>query len=705
MRSVSNCVQVVWGWFAVLLVWGTTSVAVGQVSAPVVTLQVRDGVATEQSPFVDSIPDTAEVVFIRRGDVTKPLTVYVMTGGTAVAGKDYAVIGPEVVIPAGEAELAVVISALDDDIAEPDESLVISIIIPPGLPGEPSPYRVGVPGEGRIIIRDDEAGGNRLPRVAITDPEDGFMVRPGESVGVRVVARDDDGWVGGMALYVGGRLFAEQVIEFVQPPEPGQEQVFEFEWEGTEAGVYALRVRATDDQGAQSWSSPVRVGVVEGSGQTVVGIVAVDALAVEPGPDGGGDPAMFAVCRRGDLGVPLAVYYQVGGTAENGVDYEWLSGEVVIPEGQWGVRLRVVPLADDVEEAAESVVVKLVDPVCIPVEPPPVGCYRVGLMAAAEVRLMDANPVENLPPKVELLRPHDGEVFHAPADIKLVAAAGDRDGRVVQVAFYGDGELLHEWVAEENMDLDWGGQEFCAFTHVWEGVQEGLHEVVVVATDDDGASTRSRVVSLQVVGVLEPPVVRIVASDPRAVEGEDATTSRPARFRVWRTGDLAGALTVWYSVGGTATPDSDYAGLPGTVVIPEGRKSAGIEILPLPDGEVERVETVLVRLEPSPLMGPVESYRVGHPAKAMVVIVDAGEGPCEARSLPGLGFELGLRGEQGMPYRVEASDDMVHWVPVADVLGDADGRVRFVDPERRLDGPCFYRIRPSLVEAIEAMEE
>ncbi len=705
MMRVSNCVQVVWGWFAVLLVWVTASVAVGQVSTPVVTLQVRDGTATEQSPFVDSVPDTAEVVFARSGDLTEPLTVYVMTGGTATPGQDFAGIGPEVVIPAGEVEQAVVISALDDAVGEPDETLLISIIIPPGLPGEPPPYRVGVPGEGRVLIRDDDLPGNTPPRVAITDPESGSLFVEGEAIRVRIVTRDADGWVGSMALYEGDRWLGEQVIDFVQPPEPGQEQVFEFPWEAKEAGVYALRARATDNRGLEAWSGAVRIGVMTDSAATVVAIAAVDALAVEPGADGEGDPATFAVCRRGDLSHPLTVYYAVGGTAENGVDYEGLMGEVVIPEGQWGVRLRVLPLADDLVEPVESVVVKLVEPVCIPVEPPPVACYRVSRLAAAEVRLMDSTPSENIPPRVELLRPHAGDVFHAPADIRLVAAAGDRDGRVVKVAFYGDGVLLHEWMADGNLEPQWKHEESCAFTHLWEGVKEGIHEVQVVATDEDGASRYSRTVAVRVVGELDPLVVRIVAADPRAVEREDASLSDPAKFRVWRAGDSTGAVTVWYSVGGNAMPGVDYVELPGTVVIPEGAKSATIEILPLPDGEVERAETVLVKLEPSPLMGPVESYVVGRPGKAMAVIVDAGEGPCEARPLPGLGFELGLRGEQGMPYRVEASDDMVHWIPVADVLGDGDGRVRYIDPERRLDGPRFYRMRPSFVEALDLMEE
>src|SRR5437016_7531220 len=61
----------------------------------------------------------------------------------------------------------------------------------------------------------------------------------------------------------------------------------------------------------------------------LVHILATDPCAAEAGSD----PAVFTVIRIGPTNASLTVYYQVGGSASNGVDYEPLSGMVTIPSG------------------------------------------------------------------------------------------------------------------------------------------------------------------------------------------------------------------------------------------------------------------------------------------------------------------------------------------------------------------------------------
>lgn len=88
------------------------------------------------------------------------------------------------------------------------------------------------------------------------------------------------------------------------------------------------------------------------------------------------------------------------------------------------------------------------------------------------------------------------------------------------------------------------------------------------------------------------------------------------RFIVRRTGALDAALTVKYTVSGTATRGTDYTGLPGTVIIPAGASSRLIVVTPIDDSVAEGNETVRVKLSTS------RSYNVRLPATATLSIVD-----------------------------------------------------------------------------------
>src|SRR5213078_4324161 len=101
-------------------------------------------------------------------------------------------------------------------------------------------------------------------------------------------------------------------------------------WTNVPAGQYTLTAKATDDRGARSASSPVKIFV--GSGKPVVNVEALKADAYEFG-DSKSRALIFRVTRSGPIDFDLPVSYRVGGTAQNGVDYEELSGRIVIPMG------------------------------------------------------------------------------------------------------------------------------------------------------------------------------------------------------------------------------------------------------------------------------------------------------------------------------------------------------------------------------------
>jgi hypothetical protein len=106
-------------------------------------------------------------------------------------------------------------------------------------------------------------------------------------------------------------------------------------------------------------------------------------------------------------------------------------------------------------------------------------------------------------------------------------------------------------------------------------------------------------------------VVSVFALDPTASE---ARLNR-GRCLLTRVGSPTAPLTVPYSVGGTATPGSDYLTLPGTVTIAAGAFSALVPVIPLQDTVQEAAETVTLTLTPD------AAYAVGVPANAAVILV------------------------------------------------------------------------------------
>ena len=79
--------------------------------------------------------------------------------------------------------------------------------------------------------------------------------------------------------------------------------------------------------------------------------------------EGSGGKGKVLITRTGDTTAPLTIFYQLKGSAQNGIDYQMLSGTAVIPAGQSSVKLKIDPLNDTLIEGAESIKIKLLAPV------------------------------------------------------------------------------------------------------------------------------------------------------------------------------------------------------------------------------------------------------------------------------------------------------------------------------------------------------
>lgn len=124
--------------------------------------------------------------------------------------------------------------------------------------------------------------------------------------------------------------------------------------EGPETVILTLGVTAPYEVG-----SPASATVTIGDTPTpLVSVTAFDSTAAEAGLD----PGVFRFTRSVASATPLTVTYTIVGNAQNGIDYQLLSGSVTIPAGMAFIDVTVQPKVNfDAVGGSETVIVTLVD--------------------------------------------------------------------------------------------------------------------------------------------------------------------------------------------------------------------------------------------------------------------------------------------------------------------------------------------------------
>jgi hypothetical protein len=212
---------------------------------------------------------------------------------------------------------------------------------------------------------------------------------------------------------------------------------------------------------------------------------------------------------------------------------------------------------------------------------------------------------------------------------------------------------------------------------------------------------RSEPVLIQIVVPAVLPIVRVTPRDAFAVEPASNIELNTAAFRIRRFGPTNEALIVNYSVQGTAQNGVDYELLSGQATIAAGSRSVLVTVRPLADNALERIETVILRLEDPP---QPPSYRVAFPRRAVALISDRpvshgwGEGRCD-RLENGL-LHLGFGADSGRNFRIETSTDLRNWETVFDTPA-LDGAFHFVDEGETGLTHRFYRMTPEPVVETE----
>jgi hypothetical protein len=253
------------------------------------------------------------------------------------------------------------------------------------------------------------------------------------------------------------------------------------------------------------WGAKISAQTAGSGTVPVVTIQATDPVATPV------SPGLFTVFRHGNTNLTLNVYYQIGGTASNGVDYALISNWVTISAGATSNSIAVSPIKNAASSAAETVILQLApSPLMSPLIPIN---YEIGVPSNAVV-YVENNGTTNLPPAVSIFEPNNGAVFYTPTNIQLVAKAGDSNGSVTNVEFFAGATDLGPGTPVVLDPLVGGGGTGLVYLFNWQNVPPGNYPLTAVATDNCGASATSAVVNITVLPgppPNQPPVVRIIS--------------------------------------------------------------------------------------------------------------------------------------------------------------------------------------------------
>jgi hypothetical protein len=260
---------------------------------------------------------------------------------------------------------------------------------------------------------------NLPPVVRITSPPNGAVFRAPVNIPVFAYAADLDGFVASVEFFADSNSlgFGHRITispTAVPGPTITPTNIFTLVWTNAPLGTnIALTAKATDNGGAVTVSTPVRISVLPSpppptNRPPILSIVATDPIAIEgtncwpwlgltnpvptwsswlgPSPtrrfftNCGPKNATFTVFRLGATNDGLDVTYNIGGTASNGVDYVALPGPLTIPAGQRRGVITIVPLDDGPPDINSTVVLRLT----------PGTNYLIGLPKAAAAIILDS---------------------------------------------------------------------------------------------------------------------------------------------------------------------------------------------------------------------------------------------------------------------------------------------------------------------------
>lgn len=341
----------------------------------------------------------------------------------------------------------------------------------------------------------------------------------------------------------------------------------------------------------------------------VISVIAVGNVALESGFD----PGEFAFTSSVVLTNDLTVFYTMSGSAANGQDYVFMPGSFVFNAQTKVTYLSLVATNDYFVEGQETATLTIT----------PNANYTIAT-ASANMTIVD----DDLP---------------TVSVVSLDSTATEAGGNTASFTFTRTGNLDRDLTvnyvvsgtATSGSDFNalpgsitiplGGTRASVTLTAINDASDEGDETVIVTVVDSVFYNTGSPNSARASIQDDERNTVTVAATASAAEGGSGS-------FTLTRTGDTTSALTVFYTVGGSAVGGvgADYNSIGTTAIIPAGQPTLVIPVVTINDTFFEADETVILTLSSN------ATYNVGAGFQATITITDN-----DSTSNPSIGFMIG----------------------------------------------------------------
>ena len=356
------------------------------------------------------------------GDTAVALSVNLVRQGTASNASDYVFVPPSLGIPAGQVTTLLPIVPIRDNLVEGDESVILQL-------GASASYIAGGSAMGSVNIADDPA----VVTLVATDADaDEAGIDPGEFTFARTggdlatalsvpIVRAGSASNASDYVFVSPAIsLPANVASVALPVTPLRDNLVE----ASETVELSLAASANFVPGTSASGT-----VTLADDPARVSVTAIDVQAAESGLDSG---LLRLVRSGGDQNVALSVSLQRTGTAANASDYQFISTSAPFLAGADTLDIQITPIADNLVEGEESVIIAVAPSITYLVEPP----------GAATVTIADDPPVVG----IDATLPIADECTGTPGRFTIARGGGDRAAALqVTVARSGTATIVSDY--------------------------------------------------------------------------------------------------------------------------------------------------------------------------------------------------------------------------------------------------------------------
>lgn len=329
----------------------------------------------------------------------------------------------------------------------------------------------------------------------------------------------------------------------------------------------------------------------------IINLKAIGDLA-----EAAGTQNAFTITRYGDTTSALSVNYTVGGTAIPGTDYNALSGSATIPAGAASVIVPVTVISSSIVKPTSTITINVSDS----------SSYLTGSASSATVSIIDSQKFTVTLAAISNIAYKDGITQ---GNFRVSRSVGGTYGDLaVNLSYSGTAIAGKNYAALPSSIVIPDGQTYIDLPVIGIEDHQADGDLSIIASIASGSGYLLGSSAADTVTLVDDDVYIVTISTVNQTLNK-SNLSQTGSFRIDRGTSTNQALTVNYTLRGTAANGVDYQTLPGSVTIPPHSQYVDVTVTAIATAAVTGNQSIIIDLLPGGL------YSLGVSQEATLTVV------------------------------------------------------------------------------------